>query len=42
MYQVVTSASTKKITLDGMTVQDMEAALGVKVTMAETMREVLD
>ncbi len=28
-------------TLDGMTVQDIEAALGVKVTMAETMREVL-
>jgi len=31
-----------KVTLDGMTVQDMETALGVKVTMAETMREVLD
>lgn len=30
-----------EITLDGMTVGDMEAALGVKVTMAETMREVL-
>ncbi len=30
-----------EITLDGMTVQDMEAALGVKVTVAETMREVL-
>jgi len=29
-------------TLDEMTVEDMEAALGVKVTMAETMREVLD
>lgn len=28
-------------TLDGMTVEDMEAALGVKVTMAETMQEVL-
>jgi len=30
-----------EITLDGMTVQDMEAALGAKVTMAETMQEVL-
>ena len=30
-----------EITLDGMTVEDIEAALGVKVTMAETMREVL-
>jgi len=30
-----------EITLDGMRVQDMEAALGVKVTMAETMEEVL-
>jgi len=30
-----------EITLDGMTVGDMEAALGVKVTMAETMREIL-
>jgi len=30
-----------KMTLDGMTVQDMEDALGVKVTMAETMGEVL-
>jgi len=30
-----------EITLDGMTVQDIEAALGVKVTMAETMRQVL-
>jgi len=30
-----------EITLDEMTVQDMEAALGVKVTMAETMQEVL-
>jgi len=30
-----------EITLDGMTVQDMEAGLGVKVTMAETMGEVL-
>lgn len=28
-------------TLDGMTVEDIEAALGVKVTMAETMTEVL-
>ena len=30
-----------KMTLDGMTVQDVEAALGVKVTMAETVQEVL-
>lgn len=30
-----------EITLDGMTVEDVEAALGVKVTMAETMKEVL-
>jgi putative radical SAM enzyme (TIGR03279 family) len=30
-----------EITLDGMTVEDMEAVLGVKVTMAETMSEVL-
>jgi len=30
-----------EITLDGMTVGDMEAALGVKVAMAETMQEVL-
>ncbi|MGB5932176.1 MAG: DUF512 domain-containing protein, partial [Anaerolineae bacterium] len=30
-----------EITLDGMTVGDVEAALGVKITMAETMGEVL-
>ncbi len=30
-----------EITLDGMTVEDIEAALGVKVTMAGTMGEVL-
>ncbi len=30
-----------EITLDGMTAQDIEAALGVKVTMAETMGQVL-
>jgi len=30
-----------EITLDGMTVGDMEAALGVRVRMAETMGEVL-
>jgi len=30
-----------EITLDGMTVGDVEAALGVKITMAETMQEVL-
>ncbi len=33
--------ASRERTLDGMTVEDMGAGLGVKVTMAETMQEVL-